>query len=192
MAWFAWLCSDRNLAVNAASKGDITSVAVGASGTWKGTAAIGGSGSHNFIANNAAAKIENASIYSAGNVGVVAKSDEAISNYAGLLDVALLGQAAAAAIGVTGSGNEISGKTEALIKNSKVVAKGSNSNTIKTNAGLKDGYMIDGAVTKNTWSSGKLQTGRREEEKTGVAVDASATHSIASVLPAWRWPVLST
>ena len=171
-----------NLDINAASKGDITSVAVGASGTWKGTAAIGGSGSHNFIANNAAAKIENASIYSAGNVGVVAKSDEAISNYAGLLDVALLGQAAAAAIGVTGSSNEISGKTEALIKNSKVVAKGSNSNTIKTNAGLKDGYMIDGAVTKNTWSSGKLQTGRREEEKTGVAVDASATHSIASVL----------
>ena len=171
-----------NLDINAASKGDITSVAVGASGTWKGTAAIGGSGSHNFIANNAVAKIENASIYSAGNVGVVAKSDEAISNYAGLLDVALLGQAAAAAIGVTGSSNEISGKTEALIKNSKVVAKGSSSNTIKTNAGLNDGYMIDGAVTKNTWSSGKLQTGRREEEKTGVAVDASATHSIASVM----------
>ena len=173
-----------NLDIGATSNGDITSVAMGVSGTLKGTAAVGGSGSHNYIENNAAAKIEKADIYSAGNVGVVAKSDEAISNYAGIIDVAAGGQGVAAAIGVTGSNNKISGNTSALIDNSKVAAKGSNSNKIKANGGLKtdDTYLIDGAVTRNTWKSSKLQKGRKEEEKTGVVVDASATHAIASVM----------
>ena len=173
-----------NLDISAVSNGDITSVAMGASVAVKGTAAVGGSGSHNYIANSAAAKIENANIDSAGNVGVVAQSDEAITNYAGVIDVAAYGQGVSAALGVTGSNNKISGNTEALIRNSKVVAKGSDSNKIKTNSKLKtdDTYLINGAVTSNTWSAGKLQTGREEEEKTGVVVDASATHAIASVL----------
>ena len=173
-----------NLDISAVSNGDITSVAMGASVAVKGTAAVGGSGSHNYIDNGAAAKIENANIYSAGNVGVVAQSDEAITNYAGVIDVAAYGQGVSAALGVTGSNNKISGNTEALIRNSKVVAKGSDSNKIKTNSKLKtdDAYLIDGAVTSNTWSAGRLQEGREEEEKTGVVVDASATHAIASVL----------
>ena len=173
-----------NLDISAVSNGDITSVAMGASVAVKGTAAVGGSGSHNHIANSAAAKIENANIDSAGNVGVVAQSDEAITNYAGVIDVAAYGQGVSAALGVTGSNNKISGNTEALIRNSKVVAKGSDSNKIKTNSKLKtdDTYLIDGAVTSNTWSAGRLQEGREEEEKTGVVVDASATHAIASVL----------
>ncbi|MER2138524.1 MAG: hypothetical protein ABS965_00145, partial [Succiniclasticum sp.] len=173
-----------NLDISAASNGDITSVAMGVSGTLKGTAAVGGSGSHNYIENNAAAKIVKADINSAGNVGVVARSDEAITNYAGVIDVAAGGQGVSAAIGITGSNNKISGNTSALIDNSKVVAKGSNSNKVKANSGLKtdDTYLIDGAVTKNTWKSSKLQKGRKEEEKTGVVVDASATHAIASVM----------
>ena len=174
-----------NLDISAVSNGEITSVAMGASVAVKGTAAVGGSGSHNFIENSAAAKIENANIYSAGNVGVVARSDEAITNYAGVIDVAVAGgQGVSAALGVTGSNNKISGNTEAQIRNSKVVAKGSDSNKIKTNSKLKtdDTYLINGAVTFNTWSAGKLQKGREEEEKTGVVVDASATHAIASVL----------
>ncbi|MBQ9572745.1 MAG: leukotoxin LktA family filamentous adhesin [Acidaminococcaceae bacterium] len=188
-----------NLDISAASQADILSVAAGASGTWKGSAAIGGSGSHNYIENNVTAKLEKADVNSAGNAGVVARSDEAISNYAGVLDVALQGSALSAAIGVTGSNNEISGTTAALIDNSKVVAKGSDSNLIRANNGLKDDdtYMIDGAVTRNTWSAGsftegegdnkkygvsRLQQGRKETEKTGVVVDASATHSISSVM----------
>ena len=191
-----------NLDISAASQADILSVAAGASGTWKGSAAIGGSGSHNYIADNVAAKIENADISSTGNAGVVARSDEAISNYAGVLDVALQGSALSAAIGVTGSNNEISGTTEALIKNSTVAAKGSESNKIKVNDGLKandedNSYLIDGPVTRNTWSAGsftegegdtkkygvsRLQKGRKEAEKSGVVVDASATHSISSVM----------
>ncbi|MBQ9636181.1 MAG: hypothetical protein IJV12_08265, partial [Acidaminococcaceae bacterium] len=173
-----------NLDISSASNGDITSVAAGASVAVKGTAAVGGSGSHNYIENNAAAKIEKADINSTGNVGVVARSDEAITNYAGVIDVAAGGQGVAAAIGVTGSNNKISGNTSALIDNSWVVAKGSSSNKIKTKSGLKtdDTYLIDGAVTKNTWKSSKLQKGRQEEEKTGVVVDASATHAIASVM----------
>ena len=180
-----------NLDISAASNGDITSVAMGASVAVKGTAAVGGSGSHNYIANSAAAKIENANIDSAGNVGVVAQSDEAITNYAGVIDVAAYGQGVSAALGVTGSNNKISGNTEALIRNSKVVAESKKDEAgnyifeaIKTKSELKtdDAYLIDGAVTSNTWSAGRLQEGREEEEKTGVVVDASATHAIASVL----------
>ena len=180
-----------NLDISAVSNGDITSVAMGASVAVKGTAAVGGSGSHNYIANSAAAKIENANIDSAGNVGVVAQSDEAITNYAGVIDVAAYGQGVSAALGVTGSNNKISGNTEALIRNSKVVAESKKDEAgnyifeaIKTRSKLKtdDAYLIDGAVTSNTWSAGRLQEGREEEEKTGVVVDASATHAIASVL----------
>ena len=191
-----------NLDISAASKGDILSVAMGASAAVKGTAAAGGSGSHNYIENNVIATIEEADINSTGNVGVVARSDEAISNYAGVLDVGVSGQGIAAAVGVTGSYNKISGKTFALIDNSKVVAGGDNNNTIKTNSKLKENtddekYLIDSAVSRNTWSSGsfeegegdnrkygvsRLQKGRQEEAKTGVVVDASATHSIASVM----------
>ena len=180
-----------NLDISAVSNGDITSVAMGASVAVKGTAAVGGSGSHNYIDNSAAAKIENANIDSAGNVGVVAQSDEAITNYAGVIDVAAYGQGVSAALGVTGSNNKISGNTEALIRNSKVVAESKKDEAgnyifeaIKTRSKLKtdDAYLIDGAVTSNTWSAGRLQEGREEEEKTGVVVDASATHAIASVL----------
>ena len=188
-----------NVDISAASQADILSVAAGASGTWKGSAAIGGSGSHNYIANNVAAKIEKANMESAGNMGVVARSDEAISNYAGVLDVALQGSSLSASIGVTGANNEISGKTEALVSDSRLEVKGSDSNKIKINGGLKDDdtYLIDGPVTRNTWSAGsftegegddkkygvsRLQKGRKEEEKTGLAVDASATHSISSVM----------
>ena len=180
-----------NLDISAVSNGDITSVAMGVSVAVKGTAAVGGSGSHNYINNSAAAKIENANIDSAGNVGVVAQSDEAITNYAGVIDVAAYGQGVSAALGVTGSNNKISGNTEALIRNSKVVAESKKDeagnyifDAIKTRSKLKtdDAYLIDGAVTSNTWSAGRLQEGREEEEKTGVVVDASATHAIASVL----------
>ena len=191
-----------NLDISSASQGDILSVAMGASVAAKGTVAAGGSGSHNYIENNATAEIKKANISSAGNVGVVARSDEAISNYAGVLDVAVGGQGLAAAIGVTGSNNKISGNTAALISESTVTAAGSDSNKIKTASKLKDNtdndkYLIDSAVSRNTWSSGsftegegdnkkygvsRLQKGRVEEEKTGVVVDASATHSIASVM----------
>ena len=124
-------------------------------------------------------------------MGVVAQSDEAITNYAGVIDVAAYGQGVSAALGVTGSNNKISGNTEALIRNSKVVAESKKDeagnyifDAIKTRSKLKtdDAYLIDGAVTSNTWSAGRLQEGREEEEKTGVVVDASATHAIASVL----------
>ena len=172
-----------NLDISASSKGEILSVAAGAAGTFKGTAALGGSGSYNYIENNAAASVVNADVNSTGNVGVVARSDEAISNYAGVLSASGGNMTFAAAIGVTGSNNKISGKTSALIDNSRIVARGSDSNKIKTESELKTGdYLIDGAVTTNTWKSSKLQKGRKEEQKKGVVVDASATHSIASVM----------
>ncbi len=196
-----------NLDINATAKGDILSVAAGAAGGWKNTAIAGGSGSYNYIANNAKAVIQNANVDSTGNVGVVAQSDEAISNYAGVLDVAIGGQGVSAAVGVTGSNNQITGKTEALIENSTVNAAGSSGGddddkVIRTKSKLKDNtenekYMIEGSVNRGIWSSGsftegegdnktygvsRLQKGREEETKTGVVVDASATHSVSSAM----------
>lgn len=178
-----------NLSIGASSSGSITSVATGSSVTAKGIAAIGGSGSYNAVENNVSALLHNSNVKSKGNVGVVALSDDAITNYAGIANVAAGGTGASAAIGVTVSGNTVSGKTEALISNSSVSAEGSNDEdkVIRTKSKLKENtkeekYLIDGAVTSNTWKSGKLQTGRVEEKKTGVVVDSSATHSIASVM----------
>ncbi len=178
-----------NLSIGASSSSSIMSVAAGASVTAKGIAAIGGSGSYNAVENNVSALLHNANVKSKGNVGVVALSDDAITNYAGIANVAVGGTGASAAIGVTVSNNTVSGKTEALISNSTVVAEGSNDDdkVIRTKSKLKqntknDAYLIDGAVTTNTWKSSKLQTGRMEEKKTGVVVDSSATHSIASVM----------
>ncbi len=178
-----------NLSIGASSSSSIMSVAAGASVTAKGIAAIGGSGSYNAVENNVSALLHNANVKSKGNVGVVALSDDAITNYAGISNVAVGGTGASAAIGVTVSNNTVSGKTEALISNSTVVAEGSNDDdkVIRTKSKLKqntknDAYLIDGAVTTNTWKSSKLQTGRMEEKKTGVVVDSSATHSIASVM----------
>jgi len=175
-----------NLSIGSNANGKIVSAAMGASGSWKGTVAAGGSGSYNYIENNSLATLANANVDSKGNIGVVAQSDEAINNYAGVLNVNILGQGVSAALGVSGSNNKLSGSTEAVIKDSTVAAAGSSDDdkVIRTKSRLKekDNGLIDGAVTKNTWSSGRLQEGREEEKKTGVVVDASATHGISSVL----------
>ena len=175
-----------NLDIGSNANGKIVSAAMGASGSWKGTVAAGGSGSYNYIENNSLANLANANVNSRGNIGVVAQSDEAINNYAGVLNVNIMGQGVTAALGVSGSNNKLSGSTEAVIKDSTVVAAGSGDDdkAIRTKSRLKekDNGLIDGAVTKNTWSSGRLQEGREEEKKTGVVVDASATHGISSVL----------
>ena len=175
-----------NLSIGSNANEKIVSAAMGASGSWKGTVAAGGSGSYNYIENNSLATLANANVDSKGNIGVVAQSDEAINNYAGVLNVNILGQGVSAALGVSGSNNKLSGSTEAVIKDSTVAAAGSSDDdkVIRTKSRLKekDNGLIDGAVTKNTWSSGRLQEGREEEKKTGVVVDASATHGISSVL----------
>jgi len=163
-----------NLSVSAASGSSITSVAAGVSGTLKGTAAAGGSGSYNYIENNVSALLQNANVESGGNVGVVAQSDEAISNFAGILDVNLGGKGAAVAIGVSASNNKISGATEALIENSTVTAKGSSdTDKLITTAGKLNG---------DDWTGSDLNEKRVKEKKTGVVVDASATHFLSSTI----------
>ena len=178
-----------NLDISAASKGEILSVGMGASAAVKGIAAVGGSGSHNYIANDVTATIKNADISSTGNVGVVAQSDEAISNYAGVLDVAAGGQGVAAALGVTGSYNELTGKTSAGIENSNVVATGSGSHTIQTASALANNtdnekYMIDSAVGRNT----PLKKGKGIPKNTASAGCKKAVGK--NKKPAWSWMLL--
>ena len=165
-----------NVNIYSNSEGDILSVAAGSSG-GKGAIGAAGSTALNYINNSAKSLVENANVKASKNFGVVAQSDDKIANYAGSLDVNSDGYGA---IGVSVSQNEITGNTYANIKGSKLDVAGSDSNLIAI-SNPKD-KLIDGYVTKNTWTSGGLMGGRKTENKSGLVVNSSATHSISSDL----------
>lgn len=77
-------------------------------------------------------------------------------------------------MGVTGSYNKLTGHTYARIEDSTVAAKGSDSNQIMTASALKDNtdndkYLIDSAVSRNTWSSGSFTEGEETTRNTASA-----------------------
>lgn len=164
-----------NLNLSASARPAITSIGVG--GTGAGTAAISGSVSVNRIANTVKAGIWDSAIMSQGNAGVVSQSDEVINNYAGAFS-----GAGSAAIGATVSVNTISGDTVAEIDNSDVTAKAKKADTVTVNSGMQNGKIIDEVVSKSTFNAKALRDGRITENKQGIVVDSSATHSIASAM----------
>ena len=165
-----------NVNIYSNSEDDILSVAAGGSG-GKATASTAGSTAYNYIDNSAKTLVENANVNAAKNFGVVAQSDDKLANYAGAVNVNTDGYAT---IGVSVAYNEIKGNTDANIKNSNLNVTGSDSNLIAI-SNPKDN-LIDGYVTKNNWTSGRLMSGRKTENKSGLVVNSSATHSISSDL----------
>ena len=151
-------------------------MAVGGSG-GKATVSASGSTSYNYINNSAKSLVENANVKASKNFGVVAQSDDKVSNYAGAVNVNADGYGA---IGVSVAYNEINGNTDANIKGSNLEVTGSDNDLIAI-SNPKDN-LIDGYVTKNTWTSGGLMSGRTTENKSGLVVNSSATHSISSDL----------
>ena len=159
--------------VQATGTPDILATGIGGGGA--GTAAVAGSFGVNIIDNDVTAKISKATVNSSGNLGVMARSDETIANYAG----AIRG-AGTAAIGLASTVNTISGYTQALVEDSDVTAAGSDSDTIETKT--IDQGLISGLLDSNSFKVDGLKGGRKTEQKKGLVVDSSATHSISSVL----------
>ena len=150
-------------------------LATGLGGGGAGTASVAGSFGVNIIDNDVTARISKATVTSSGNLGVMARSDETIANYAGAVS-----GAGAAAIGLASTVNTISGDTQALVENSDVTAAGSDSEPIETKT--IDQGLISGLLDSNSFKVDGLKGGRKTEQKKGLVVDSSATHSISSVL----------
>ncbi len=167
-----------NVNVYSNSEGDILSVAAGGSG-GQGKVNAAGSTSLNYINNSAKSLAENLNVKANKNFGVVAQSDDKLANYSGTINVDANGYAS---IGVSVSKNEITGNTDANIKNSKLDVAGSDSNSDLIAISNPQNNLIDGYVTKNNWTSSGLFNGRKYENKSGLVVNSSATHSISSDL----------
>ena len=158
------------------SEADILGVAVGGAG-GKSVISAAGSTSYNYINNSAKTLVENENVKANKNFGVVSQSDDKISNYAGAVNIDFKGRGT---IGVSVAYNDIKGNTESTVKNSKLDVAGSNNDLIAI-SNPKDN-LIDGYVTRNNWISSRLMDGRQSDNKSGLVVNSSATHSISSDL----------
>ena len=165
-----------NVDIYSNSEADILGVAIGGAG-GKSKVSAAGSVSYNYIDNSAKSLVENANVNATKNFGVVAQSDDKMANYAGAVDVDVNGYGS---IGVSVAYNEIKGNTDANIKNSTLNVTGSSDDLIAISNPSSN--LIDNYVTKNTWTSGGLMSGRTTGNKSGLVVNSSATHTISSDL----------
>ena len=173
----------KNLLINSNADTKLLGIGVGLDGSK--TFSIGGSYSYNFIGGDTTAEMNKANVISDNNIGVVAQSDDAISNYAGVLAVGMQGGAA----GVTVADNQITGDTVSSVDGSKAVtnaaATADDSKKISVNSDMKDAEngsdgIITGMVSKSTFDPSHLKAGRTSSSLTGLVVDSSSTHAIAS------------
>ena len=167
-----------NVSMNSNSQADILGVAIGGSGSGSKVGASG-SVSYNYIDNTAKTTVEKENATAAKNFGVVAQSDDMIANYAGAVNLNIKGHAS---IGVSVTYNEIKGNTDALVNNSKLNVGNSTADADLISVSNPKNNLVDGAVTKNTWTSGGLFDGRETSKKSGLVVNSSATHAISSDL----------
>lgn len=155
-------------------------VAVGFSGS-AGTVSLAGSFNYNTINSSATAEIKDSTVTSEGNIGVVAKSDELINNYVGDISFTV-GDGMTAAIGASVAVNDIDGDTVANVSNSTLTAKGNTDQKVALKSKVEDDAIIFDQATLDTFDAARLKDARKDTAKTGVVVDASATHAIASDL----------
>lgn len=181
-----------NLTVNANGTPRIENIGIGVGAG--GTAGVTGSVAVNMIANNVTAHIGNgANIVADGSGGVVATSDEQISNYAGQAAVAVQG----AGVGVSVAVNQIEGNTSATVggkdeAETSVTAKGNSSlNTNTFIRGYEYGYgnkdetknsQINNALISQDTVDMNTTINRESETRSGLIVDASSTRDMKSFL----------
>lgn len=170
-----------NAAVMARSNTNIMDIGIGGSVAGKG-AAVTGNVAVNTIDNDVTAHIgQGANITANRNVGIIATSDDVISNYAGTLSIAGQG----AGVGISTSVNEITGSTQATVGDenddkTKVIAKG-NGDGLKTNTAVGDNEINDTLIDRNTIDI-NAKINRTDETRKGIIVDATATHTTKSFL----------
>ncbi|MBO4789453.1 MAG: hypothetical protein J5492_00400, partial [Oxalobacter sp.] len=155
-------------------------VAVGFSGS-AGKVSLAGSFGYNYINSSATAELKDSTVTSEGNIGVVAKSDELIGNYAGAVSFTAGGDMSAA-IGASVAVNEIDGDTAANVSGSTLTAKGNTGKTVALKSQVEDDAIIAHQASLETFDPARLKKARKDTSKTGLVVDASATHAIASDL----------
>lgn len=170
-----------NLTVNANAAPRIENIGVGGAVAGQG-AGISGSVAVNMIENNVTAHIGGgANIVANDNVGVVATSDEQISNYSGMLSVAGQG----AGVGISVSVNQIEGTTSATVggvneTETNVIAKG-NGDGLTTNTVIADDEINNALISDETVDKDTTIT-RTDEIRSGLIVDASSTRDLKSFL----------
>ncbi|WP_231923536.1 beta strand repeat-containing protein, partial [Gallibacterium genomosp. 3] len=164
-----------DMQISAQSKPDILSASAGVGAS--GSVAVAGSFGTNLIKNNTRATVDgSATIISEGNVGVIATSDDLIANYAGSIS-----GAGTAAIGASVTVNKISGATKSLVQNSSITAKGLG-NSLSYRSGINDSGFIRSSISKENFIASSLADNPIYSTSTGLIVNSSATHSIASSL----------
>ena len=164
--------------VRATGDGDIHSVGVGATISVGEFVAAAGSGSHNYIGNDVNAIIKNQNLTANGSVGVVAQSDDRLYNFAGGFNI---GANTRAALGTAASTNKITGNTNALVQGGSIVA--TDTGSIKVSR-PKDDKIFSAAKLNVSTTRDDLISSRsgNDENKTGIVVDSSATHTLISQL----------
>lgn len=170
-----------NLTVNANGTPSIENIGIGIAVAGQGASAAG-SVSVNMIDNDVTAHIgDGANIVADDNVGVIATSDEQISNYSGMLSGAVQG----AGVGISVSVNQINGNTSATVGGDKedktsVTAFG-NSDVLTTNTGVADSEINNALISDETVAiNSKID--RTTETRKGLVVDASSTRDMKSFL----------
>lgn len=169
-----------NLTVNANGTPSIENIGIGIAVAGQGASAAG-SVSVNMIDNDVTAHIgDGANIVADDNVGVIATSDEQISNYSGMLSGAVQG----AGVGISVSVNQINGNTSATVgdedKETYVTALG-NGADLTTNTDIADSEINNALISSNTVNiDSKID--RTTEKRSGLVVDASSTRDMKSFL----------
>lgn len=170
-----------NLTVNAYANPAIQNIGVGIAAAGQG-AGVAGSVSVNMIDNDVTAHIGNgANIVADGNVGVLAASDEQISNYSGMLAAAGQG----AGVGISVSVNQIKGETNATVgdagTDTSITANGDDNNKLKTETNIAETEINNALISSDTVDI-DTKIDRTEENRSGLIVDASSTRDMKSFL----------
>lgn len=169
-----------NLTVKANGTPRIENIGVGIAVAGQGAGAAG-SVSVNMIDNDVTAHIgDGANIVADDNVGVIATSDEQISNYSGMLS----GAGQGAGVGISVSVNQINGNTSATVgdedEETYVTALG-NGADLTTNTDIADSEINNALISSNTVNiDSKID--RTTEKRSGLVVDASSTRDMKSFL----------
>ena len=169
----------KNLTVDAYANPAIQNIGVGIAAAGQG-AGVAGSVSVNMIDNDVTAHIgKGANIVADGSVGVVARSDEQISNYSGML----AGAGQGAGVGISVSVNQIKGETNATVgdagTNTQITAKGNSDLT--TNTGIAEDEINNTLIGSSTVDI-NTKIDRTDETRSGLIVDASSTRDMKSFL----------
>lgn len=170
-----------NLTVNAYANPAIQNIGVGIAAAGQG-AGVAGSVSVNMIENDVTAHIgQGAKIAAEGNVGVLAASDEQISNYSGMLAAAGQG----AGVGISVSVNQIKGETNATVgdagTDTSITANGDDNNKLKTETNIAETEINNALISSDTVDI-DTKIDRTEENRSGLIVDASSTRDMKSFL----------